>query len=254
VSGVALVTGASSGLGKGLARRLAAEGWAVGLAARRAEALTALAGEIRAAGGRALPVPTDVAEREAVHDAVRAVEEALGPVDLLVANAGVSEMTVPDELDAERVEFLCRVNYLGAVYAVEAVLPGMLERRRGHLVAVSSLVAFGGLPLTAAYSASKAALTNFFESLRIDLRPRGVDVTVISPGYVRTPMTEANRHRMPFLVEADDAVERMMRSIRRRRPAFAFPRPLSTFVWLAQVFPRGLYDRIAARVRREKRR
>jgi len=249
----AFITGASSGLGYGLALRLAREGFSVGLAARRRDRLEALASRIREAGAEASVHPVDVAQRHAVHAAIRACEAALGPLDLLVANAGVSEMTLVDALDAAAVERIMRVNFLGAVYAVEATLPGMLSRGRGHLVAVGSLAGYGGLPKTAAYSASKGAVHNFFESLRIDLRSTPVDVTLVTPGYVRTPMTEQNDHSMPFLVDADDAVERIWRAIRARRRRLAFPRPLSSLVWLAQIFPPWFYDWLASRQPRDKK-
>lgn len=249
---VALVTGASSGLGRGIALRAAGDGFDVALLARREELLDEVAGEIRALGRRAAVLPCDVSERREVRAAVEGCHGELGAPELVVANAGVSETTRPEELRAEDVERLLRVNFLGAVYLVEAVLPGMLDADRGHLVAVSSLAGVGGLPLTAAYSASKGAMTNFFESLRIDLRSTGVDVTVVTPGYVRTPMTDRNRHPMPFLVELDDAVERIWGAIEDRRRLFAFPRPLSTLVWALQIAPRRFYDWLGSRVEREK--
>jgi short-subunit dehydrogenase len=248
-----LVTGASSGIGRGLAVRLAREGYAVGLLARRLEALQEVEGEILSVGMTATVLPCDVSDRERVHAAVRACEERLGPVDLLVTNAGQSEMTRVEDLDGSEVERLLKVNFLGAVYAVEAVLPGMRSRGSGQLVAVSSLTGFGGLPKTAAYSASKAAMNNFFESLRIDLRGSGVRVTVVKPGYVRTPLTGRNLHAMPFLVELDDAVDRIFRAIRSGRREVRFPWPLATLVWLGQIFPRKLYDWLAAKKKREKR-
>ena len=252
-STVALVTGSSSGIGRALALRLAREGYSVGLAARREDALQAVKEEIEAGGGEARALACDVTDPEAMHRAARACQEALGPVDLLVANAGVSEGTDTHRLVAEDVERLIRVNFLGAVYAVEAVLPGMLERKRGHLVAVSSLAGFGGLPKTAAYAASKAALRVFFESLRLDLKDDPVDVTVISPGYVRASEMSKYVAKRPFLVELDDAVERMYGAIAARRPSLLFPVPLSSAVWAGQALPRGLYDRLAARIRRDRR-
>lgn len=250
--GVAFVTGASSGLGAGLARRFAADGWGVALAARRLDRLHRLAAEIEEGGGRAVACPCDVARRAEVHAALGAAEEALGPVDLVVANAGVSVVTRADALDAESVEEVLRVNFLGAVYAVEAALPGMLRRRRGHLVAMGSIAGYGGLPRTAAYSASKGALHNFFESVRLDLRGTGVHVTILTPGYVRTELTEKNLHRMPRLLELDPAVDRMFRAITKRKRLLSFPRPLSTAAWLGQIVPAGLYDLLASRVRRAK--
>ncbi|MHB1194052.1 MAG: SDR family NAD(P)-dependent oxidoreductase [Longimicrobiales bacterium] len=253
MSRVAFVTGASSGLGAGLARRLARSGYAVALAARRLERLDEVARAVRADGGTALPLACDVREPDQVRAAVAAAVGALGPVDLLVANAGVSGMTRPEAFSARTVEDVMRTNFLGPVYAVEAVLPSMLARRSGHLVAVGSLAGYGGLPKSGAYSASKGALHNFFESLRLDLRGSGVDVTVITPGYVKTELTAKNDHRMPFLMELDDAVERIARGIERKEALVAFPLPLFSLVWLAQVLPAAIYDRIGAGVRREKR-
>lgn len=253
MSRVAFITGASSGLGAGLARRLARSGYAVALAARRRDRLDEVAQAVRTSGGTALPLACDVREPDQVRSAVRAAVTELGPVDLLIANAGVSRMTRAEELSASQIEDVMRTNFLGPVYAVEAVLPSMLERRSGHLVAVGSLTGYGGLPKTAAYSASKGALHNFFESLRIDLRGTGVDVTVITPGYVKTELTEKNAYRMPFLMELDDAVERMARAIERREALVAFPLPLFALVWAAQILPASIYDLLGSRVRREKR-
>ena len=252
-SSVALVTGASSGIGRALAIRLAREGYAVGLAARREAALEVVRSEIEAEGGRARVLVCDVTDRDSVHAAVRSCEEALGPVDLLVANAGLSEGTDARRLVAADVERLMRINYLGVVLAIEAVLPGMLERGRGHLVGVSSLVGFGALPKTAAYGASKAALRVFLEGLRLDLRSDSIYVTVVSPGHVRASETSKYAHKRPFLVELDDAVERIWEAIDTRRPSLLFPAPLSVAVWIGQLLPRRLYDRLAGRIRRDRR-
>jgi short-subunit dehydrogenase len=250
--GVCFITGASSGLGMGLAVKLAREGYAVGLSARRRSLLDDLARQVRDAGGRAVAYPCDVAEKDQVLEAIRRCEEELGPVDLLVANAGVSVNTRVDSFDVDEVERVIRINLLGAVYATGGVLTGMLERGRGHLVAVSSLAGFAGLPMSAAYSASKGGMINFFESLRIDLRGTGVHVTVITPGFVRTPMTDHNLHAMPFLMELEPAVEEMARAIRKGKKSLAFPRPLAGVAWGARVLPRPVYDWMAGRFGRRK--
>ncbi len=246
--GTALITGASSGIGRGLGEALARRGWAVGLAARREAELVRVAEGVREAGGRARALQCDVGVRKAVVGAVRELEKAFGPVDLLVANAGVSEDTPARTLDAGQIERIFRVNVLGMVYAVEAVLPGMLERGRGHLVGISSVAGFRGLPLRPGYSASKAAMSSFLEGLRVDLRGSGVDVTVVSPGWVRTPMTAKNEHPMPFLVELDDAVERIIRGIEGRRRHVAFPWPLATAVRVLRFLPPALYDWLGSRL------
>ncbi len=250
---VALVTGASSGLGHGLSVRLARAGYRIGLCARRQEALQEVAAEIAAMGGTALAIPCDVGSRAEVKAAVERCEEELGPIDLLLANAGVSGNTIPENLRAEVVETVMRVNFLGAVYAVEAVLPGMMDTRLVFYVGICILSGCGGLPISAAYSASKGALHNFMESLRIDLRDTGVDVTLICPGYVRSPMTDQNAFPMPFLVEPEPAVEKMFRAIERRKRLLAFPFPLAAFAWIARILPRALYDRIVSGFQRKNR-
>ncbi len=244
---VALVTGASSGIGRGLAVRLAREGWAVGLAARREARLEEVAGDVRDYDGVASVHVCDVSEPEQVRRAVAECRTALGPVDLLVANAGIAARALPDDLDAEEVERVFRVNFMGAVHAVEAVLPEMLRRRSGHLVAVASLAGFGGLPGRAAYGASKAAMIAFFESLRLDLGPRGVAVTVANPGFVRTEMTEEDDRPRPFIVDADPAVDRIARAVLARRPSVSFPWQVASAAALARALPRRAYDFLAKR-------
>ncbi len=220
---VAVVTGASSGIGWALAKELAAQGCKVGLLARRRQPLERLAAEIAAAGGSAAVAPADVGDRAGVGAAVEEVRGRLGPIDLLVANAGVGAPTLLDPMNIADVEKQFRINTLGVVYAIEAVLPEILQRRKGHLAAVSSLAAWKGMPGESAYCASKAAVNTFLEGLRIHLRDRGVLVTTICPGFVRTPMTEVNEFKMPWLLEADDAARRIVRALARRRKVYNFP-------------------------------
>jgi len=245
---VCFITGASSGFGEGLATRFAAMGYAVGVSARRVDRLEALARQIRNDGGRVTVHPADVADREELLGAIRRCREELGPVDLLIANAGVSRYEPPEELDAREVEKLLRINFLGAVTATEGVLPNMLERGRGHIVVLSSLASFQGLLFHGSYCASKAAMNGFFESLRLDISDRGVDVTIITPGFVKTEMTAHNSHRMPFLMDLEPALDIMVRGIRKRKRMVRFPRPLSTLTWWARVLPRGFYDWLVGRV------
>jgi short-subunit dehydrogenase len=234
---VAVVTGASSGIGWALARALAAGGCKVGLVARRQDPLAELAGLIGKAGGVAAYAPADVSERDQAAAALSELAGRLGPVDLLVANAGVGAPTLLEPLNAGDVEKMFRVNVLGVVYAIEAVLPSMLSRGRGHLAAVSSMAAYKGLPGESGYSSSKAAVNNFMEGLRIQLRDRGIAVTTLCPGFVRTPMTEVNTFKMPWLLEADEAARRMVRALRRRRKVYNFPWQMSLFMKLARWAP-----------------
>lgn len=241
-----LITGASSGIGRALASELGRRGASVALLARRTEELLKVAEDVEGAGGRALALTADVRDAEQIKESVARMEELWGRVDVLIANAGIASVTPSGELSASNVSDLITINVIGATNSVAAVLPGMIERGSGHLVAISSLASFRGLPKSAAYSASKAALSTFFESLRVDLREKGVSVTTIHPGFIRTPLTEG-RKRLPFLVEADDAARKMVRAIERGKKTYAFPWQLASLVRLAHFMPNALYDRIASR-------
>ena len=239
-----IVTGASSGIGRSLARRLAAGGEPVALLARRKELLDTLVVEIEAAGSRAVALACDVTDRAAVFAAVHTAEERFGPTTRLVANAGGGSETLVDSFTAAHVASVIDLNVIGAANCIEAVLPGMLARRAGHLVATSSLAGYRGLPAAAAYSAAKAALTNLMESLRIDLRSHGVDVTVIAPGFVRTKPGGKKKKKKPFQMELEAATRLMHAAIVARKPYYAFPKSLVALLWLARILPCAVYDRL----------
>ena len=186
----------------------------------------------------------DVAEREQTVSAIRELAARLGPVDLLLANAGVGAPTTVEPFNVGDVEKMFRVNVLGVVYSLEAVLPEMLERRRGHLAAVSSLAAYKGLPGESGYTASKAAVNVFMEGLRVQLRGKGIAVTTICPGFVKTPMTEVNDFKMPWLLTADEAARRIVRALKRKRKVYNFPWQLALFMKLSRWAPDWLLDRM----------
>jgi short-subunit dehydrogenase len=244
--GVTFLTGASSGIGRSLALRLAAGGEAVAAVARRKPRLDELVAEIEGKGGRARAVECDVTDRLRVREAVAEAESTLGPVDRLVANAGGGDATFADRFEAAQVERVIALNVIGTANCIEAVLPGMLARGRGHLVAVSSLAAYRGLPTAGAYSAAKAALSNLMESLRVELRPRGVDVTLLLPGFVRTRPSKGRRKGKPFELELEDATRRMHAAILDRRARYAFPAPLVFALNLVRLLPARLSDRLLA--------
>lgn len=240
---VAFITGASSGIGLALARQLAREGTKLGLVARRGDLLESVANEIREEGGAALALVTDVRDRMAVHAAAAATAQQFGPIDLLIANAGVGHAIPAESFDAAIFEDTFRTNLMGAVYAVEAVLPSMLERHAGQIVGVSSLAAYRSFPQTHAYCASKAALNAFLEGLRAEVGSEGIAVTVACPGFVRTPMTAKNRGAMPFLLEPDAAAKRILAAVRAKRPVYNFPLPMAALMRLVQWLPARVLDR-----------
>ncbi|MCP3062059.1 SDR family NAD(P)-dependent oxidoreductase [Myxococcus sp. K38C18041901] len=245
----ALVTGASSGLGRGLALWLARRGLRVFAAGRRVPQLQALAAEAQAAGATVEPVELDVSRAEPLMEKLRELDSECGGLDLVVANAGVGGVTHGKRLEWDKVRSIIDTNVTGAVATLTAVLPSMVERRRGHVVGISSLAAHRGLAGHAAYSASKAFLGTFMESLRVDLAGTGVCVTCIFPGFVKSEMTAANHFPMPFLMETNAAVELMGSAILRGETEVSFPWQLAIPSRLAKVLPNPLFDAAARRLR-----
>ncbi|MFO0880530.1 MAG: SDR family NAD(P)-dependent oxidoreductase [Gemmataceae bacterium] len=244
---VAVITGASSGIGWALAHELARQGASVGLIARRADQLARLADEIRQAGGKAEYAAADVADRAGLHAAIQTVTAALGPVDLLVANAGVGAPTTLAPMNIGDFEKMYRVNVFGVVYAIEAVAPAMIARKKGHIAAVSSLAGYKGLPGEWGYSSSKAAVNNLMDGLRIQVRRHGITVTNICPGFIRTPMTAKNDFWMPFLMGPDEAARRIAWALARRRKVYNFPWPMSLFMGIVARLPDWIVDRVMNR-------
>ena len=245
-----LITGASSGIGEGLALAVAKKGAVLGLLARREDLLRELAAKCEKAGGVARAYPADVTDPSAVEEAFQQFIHEFSTVDILIANAGIGGNSESvRSYHPQSVKQVIDVNLNGAVNAVYAVLPRMLEQGHGQLVAISSLAGFRGLPKSAAYSASKAALTTFFESVRLDLKEKGIDVTIIQPGFIKTPLTAGRHNRMPFLMELDDAIPLFIRAIEKRKKFAAFPWQLATIVRAGKFMPAWMYDRIAGRAR-----
>jgi NAD(P)-dependent dehydrogenase (short-subunit alcohol dehydrogenase family) len=243
---VILITGAGSGIGRQLARDLAAEGAAIAALDLNAEPLADLAREL--AGKRLAAAAADVTDREALAKAVEHLQQQLGPADMLFASAGLGFPTPAAELDAAAFERLVRVNLIGVANSVAAVLPGMRRRQSGHLVALSSLASLRGLPLMAAYCASKAGLNALMDSLRVELKPHGIDVTTVCPCWVRTPMTDQVTMRMEGLLEVDAASRLILDAVRRNKALYVFPGPSARRLRLLRWLPTRSADALLARL------
>lgn len=245
----AFITGASSGIGRALAVELGAKGAHVAIAARREGELEAVAEEIRSRGGRALPIVLDVARVEDVEEAVARADRELGSLDLVVANAGISRPIAAPLLSSKSVVDLLDINVRGAITTLTSAIPVMVSQQKGHLVGVTSLAGRRGLPGYGAYSASKAALSTFLETLRVELGPLGIRVTDVMPGFVDTPLVKKGLHALPFMWPVDKAARHIVRRLERAPAVISFPLPLALLMNLAAALPRFVYDPIARSMR-----
>ncbi len=251
VPSITLITGASSGIGAALARRFARRGDHVILVARRAALLEQLAGEIAAAGGKAEAMPCDVTDREAARACVGRVLRAHGRIDRLILNAGGGGRTPAEQLTAAEMRAAFDLNVMGVAHFVEAALPALLRQgaarhevgagQGGHIVTIGSIAGFRGLPHAAAYGAAKAALINYTESLRLDLAPRGIAVTLAAPGFIVSRDTRKKRSK-PMAMALEPAADLLEAAILARRSYVSFPARLAWIARLLRLLPATLYD------------
>jgi NAD(P)-dependent dehydrogenase (short-subunit alcohol dehydrogenase family) len=233
-SGTAWVTGAGSGIGRALARRLAQTGWMVAASARTARDLDTLAAEVP---GKITAFQLDVTDAAACVETARQIEAALGPVDLAVFNAGSYFPTTAEDFSVENFRRTVNVNLMGEVNCMGGVVPSMRARRAGHIVLMGSLTGLVGLPTAASYGATKAALNSIAQAFKPDFERFGITISVINPGFVKTPLTDKNRFPMPFLISVDAAVDHILRGIARQRFDISFPWQMSFLVRLLAALP-----------------
>ncbi|MDX9951435.1 MAG: SDR family oxidoreductase [Methylophilaceae bacterium] len=234
------ITGASSGIGEALARHYAAQGASLGLVARRGGLLQQLAASLDT------PVTTytaDVRDADALASAAADFMQRYGVPDIVIANAGVSRGTLTElKEDTAAFKAILDINVLGLLHTFQPFIDGMRQRGSGSLVGIASIAGIRGLPGAGAYSASKAAAISYLESLRVEMRPHGIDVTTIAPGYIRTPMTDVNTYAMPFLMDADVAAAKMARAIAARRRFFVVPWQMGWLARFMRFIPPFLWD------------
>jgi NAD(P)-dependent dehydrogenase (short-subunit alcohol dehydrogenase family) len=247
-----VLTGASSGIGRALARHYLDRGATVAAVARRAELLAQLAQEYP---GRVHAVAADVRDATALQAAAREIVARYGAPDIVIANAGVSHGTLTDDAaDEEVFRDIMDINVLGMVKTFQPFLAPMRQAGAGTLVGIASVAGFRGLPGSGAYSASKAAAIAYLESLRVELRGSGIRVVTLCPGYIRTPMTAANHFHMPFLIDAEEAARRMARVIARGSSFAVVPWQMALVGKALRWLPNWLYDLAFSRAPRKRRR
>jgi NAD(P)-dependent dehydrogenase (short-subunit alcohol dehydrogenase family) len=239
--GCAWVTGASSGIGAALALELARRGFKVAVTARRAAALEALAA--KAPPGALFAAAADVTDFAQMQSAAERIRAEVGPIGLLIANAGIylpvdARAKTPD-VEAYRRTF--DVNLMGTAHALQCVLPEMAAQRRGHVHIVSSATGFGGMPTASAYGASKAALINMAECLKIELETLGVGVSLSTPGFVETPAQDDNAFPKPFMISPETAAKRIAGAVLRGGFETTFPRRFTWILKAIYALPKPLY-------------
>lgn len=239
-----LVTGASSGIGAGLAVHLAGYGGRIALMARRRERLEQVAADVRAHGGTPLVLEGDVTDAADVGRCAAELEREQGPVDVAFLNAGAGDFISFRTFDAARVRQMFDVNVMGVVHWMGALAAGMVERGRGTIAVTSSLAADRGLPRSAPYSASKAAVSTLLDGYRADAARHGVTLVLIEPGFVKSEMTDRNKFKMPFLLPTEDAVRVISAGVARGERRIRFPWQLSAASRLLRHVPDGLFDTV----------
>jgi short-subunit dehydrogenase len=250
---VAVITGASSGIGAATAVACGRAGMRVVLAARRADRLAAVAGEVTAAGGEARVAPTDVGDEAGVRALIDGAVAAWGRLDVLVNNAGIGILATVEQTTPAEFERILRINYLGAVHGVLAALPHMRRQGAGHIVNVASVIGKRASPFRAAYVASKFALVGFSEALRMELLDSGIHVTCVCPIGTATEFhdVEPNRLGIPGrggpIQSAEHVGRGIVRALRRPR-AEVHPYPPARLLFLANAVAPALVDRLLVRL------
>lgn len=235
--GAAWITGASGGIGRAVALRLAREGWDVWASARSVDDLNALAAEMP---GKIHPLPCDVSDLEAMRAAVATIT-ASGPIALAILNAGIYTPQRAHDFDAEIANRMVDVNLKGVINGLEPILAHMLPREAGVIAINASVAGYRGLPASGPYSATKAGLIAMAESLAMDLVTRGIRLSVINPGFVETDATAVNDFKMPFLIQPEEAAERIVQGLKKPGFEIAFPRRFALILRTVGLLPNRAY-------------
>jgi short-subunit dehydrogenase len=247
----AWITGASSGIGRALALKMAAEGWSVAATARSKEALGALIDETAGLPGKITAFPIDIRDAQTVETTFTAIECWLGRVNLAVLNAGTYKPDDSATLTRDDVTAMIDLNLKGTMNCLHVAAASMKENGRGHIAVVASVAGYCGLPGATAYGASKAGLINLTESLRPELARSGIKLQLVNPGFVETPLTAKNDFAMPFLMPLEDAVAALYRGLMSNRFEIVFPWRFAMMMKLLSVLPYGLYFRLTRRLLRD---
>ena len=240
------VVGASQGIGEAVVRALIERKAKVALSARNGPALDALAK--LAPVGDSMVLPLDVTRVDEISAAHTLLLTQWGAVDLVLIVAGTHQAVRAWEIKSEVTRRLVEINLLGVLNVLEVAIPNLIEQGRGGVGIVSSVAGYGGLPTGLIYGATKAALINLAETLYLDLKPRGLDVYLINPGFVKTPLTDRNKFDMPALISAKEAAARTLRGLERGEFEIHYPKRFTRLMKLLRILPYRLYFPLVHRI------
>jgi short-subunit dehydrogenase len=242
------ITGASSGIGLALAtesaKRYGREGLILGLAARRFDALQALADQLQTNYQVTCAIyAVDVRKSAELNTAAQDFMARYGTPDIVIANAGVSRGTLTEhQEDIPAFQAVMDINVMGMVHTFSPFISSMRQAKQGQLVGVASVAGIRGLPGAGAYSASKAAVISYLESLRVEMQAYGIKVTTVAPGYIRTPMTDVNQYKMPFLMDVAVFAERFLDAVEKHRRFVFIPWQMGMLARFMRFIPSFLWD------------
>ena len=249
MSKVVWITGAGKGIGQSLAIELAAQGWLVAATSRSVDDLKSLESISKKLLGQIISYPGDVTESDEMDQVVQQIETDNGPISLAIFNAGNYIRFGVEKFSLKDFKRQVDINLFGTINCLSPVLLRMRSRRSGHLVVMSSLSSYRGLPHASAYGASKAALTNMCESLKVDLEDFRIKITLVNPGFVDTPLTEKNKFPMPFLVSSEYAAHQIIKGIKNHRFEVTFPSRLTWVLKLMRILPYSIYFHILRKLK-----
>ena len=231
------ITGASSGIGKALAEKFALEGWKVAISARRKEILDEMAKRENISS-----YPLDVTNQNQIKDVFSKIINDFGNLDLCVFSSGTYDPKLEQEINIKQNQFVMETNFFGVLYCIKSVEKYFKDKKAGHISIVSSIAAYRGLPNSSGYGPSKAALTNLTESLYFDFKKHNVRISLVSPGFIKTPLTDKNEFRMPFIKSPEFAAEKMFNGLTKTKSfEIHFPKALTIILKLLRILPYKIY-------------
>jgi|TARA_B110000211_G_scaffold43060_1_gene45020 short-subunit dehydrogenase len=231
------ITGASSGIGKALAEKFASEGWKVAASARRKEILDEMANN-----ENIYSYPLDVTNQNQVNDIFTKIINDFGNLDLCVFSSGTYDPKLEQEINVKQNKFVMETNFFGVLYCIKSVEKYFKDRKKGHISIVSSIAAYRGLPNSSGYGPSKAALTNLAESLYFDFKKHNVRISLVSPGFIKTPLTDKNEFPMPFIKSPEFAAEKMFNGLTKGSSfEIHFPKQLTLLLKFLRILPYKIY-------------